>query len=210
MAGPLSGSMLYQYIARSPSAVCFHLFFPYSERGNWLFVVDSAGAPGWPMCSCSQVDVLQQCRQNPGLLWCDWFQEKSYILPASTWYIESILGHWHYFDAQKWERTWGGFKVAIYKEECLSSYFPSLFLFCFYLADPSAFYPGSDFYQLMTWQFNSIECATYEHSSRIELLLFLIRFQQNPLTWLHEYNISKWWIKSPSVKAHYTLCFSCT
>lgn len=147
MAGPLSGSMLYQYIARSPSAMCFQLFFPYSERGNLLCVVDSAGAPGWPMCSWSQVDVLQQCRQNPGLLWYDPFLEKMYILPGSTWYIESILGHWYYFDAQKWKRTRRGCKVAILQQRGMS---PAIFqvLFCFVsiLVYPSAFYPRIDFY----------------------------------------------------------------
>lgn len=112
MSGPLSGSMFYQYIARSPSAMCCHLSFPYHERGELLRVVDSAGAPGWPMCGWSQVDVLQQYRQNPGLLCCDWFQEERYILPTSLSYIKSILGHWYCFGTQKWERRprgcWSG------------------------------------------------------------------------------------------------------
>lgn len=84
MLGPLSGPMLHQYIARSPSAMCCHLSFPYHEKDKLLCVVDSAGAPGWPMCSWSQVDVLQQYRQNPGLLCYDWFQEERYSLPASS------------------------------------------------------------------------------------------------------------------------------
>lgn len=128
MSGPLSGSMLYQYIERSPSAMCCHLSFPYHERGKLLSVVDSAGAPGWPMCSWSQVDVLQQCRQNPGLLCYDCFQAERYVLPASLWYRKSILGYWYCFGTQKQERRPRG----CWKEEYLSSYSPNLFLFCFY------------------------------------------------------------------------------
>lgn len=56
--------------------MCCHLSFLSHERGKLLRVVDSAVAPGWPMCSWSQVDVLQQCRLNPGLLCYDWFQRK--------------------------------------------------------------------------------------------------------------------------------------
>lgn len=133
MSGPLSGSMLYQYIARSPSAMCYHLSFPYHERGKLLCVVDSAGAPGWPMCSWSQVDVLQQCRKNPGLLCSDWFQEERCILPASWWYIKKyswpLVVFWH---PEAGEETGRMLKLQyLNKEECLSNCSSRLFLVCF-------------------------------------------------------------------------------
>lgn len=61
-------------------------------------------------------------------------------------------------------------------------------------------------------KFNSIKCATYKRSIRIELLLFLIHcFLQNPLTSdFMNTMCPNGGLKSPPIQAHYKLCFSCT
>ena len=156
---------------------CVVICLSITLKGKLLCVVDSAGAPGWPMCSWSQVDVLQQCRQNPGVLCYDWFQEERYILPASSWYMKSILGHWYCFGTQKQKRRprgcWSGNTST---KSNVSPDIPQVF-FCFVsiLARSHCFLSKSWFLSFD----NSIKCATYEWT-RIGLLFLTYRLQQHP------------------------------
>lgn len=163
------------------------------------------------MCSWSQVDVLQQCRQNTRLLWSDCFQEKK-VYPTSQHMIYRkyswplVLLRCPEMGEDMTRMQCGNTST---KRNVSSAIFQLFFCFGSVLADPSAFYPRIHFYQLMAWQFNSIRCATYEHNQDRTITVLNTRLPTKSTDlWLHECNVSKWWIKITTYQGTlYTLIF---